>query len=422
MQRQSYCQFHSESLSKKMKVSPAKGHLALKSLFFVYYGGIGQFFAFLNIYYSSIGLSGVEIGVIGTLVSLIGIFSTTLWGMLSDKFGKPRWLFSIAFLGTALGVLALSNVQTFSWIIVVACLLNLFNMTLMPLLDSTALGMLGAESDRYGSYRVWGSLGFIAASTGVGFLYERIGLHSMFPIFIALMVIAMFISLVLPDLPVRLSGSPWGGLRQMVRKPRWVILASSAFFIWLAATAMLSFLGIMIKNMGGGDGLIGLSGTIAALVELPGMALGALMLSRIGASRMILLACAGYTLRMFLYAIMPSPTWTLGISMLNSITYVPFWLGAVAYAGELAPAELKATSQGLLFSIMNLASMAGGLGSGWLFDSAGASGLFGVMAGCCLAALIIFAAGQAFLNKAEAALAQAPVEPAPAAVIDLRES
>jgi len=386
------------------KSSRSNGQLALKALFFIYYGGIGQFFAFLNVYYNDIGLTGTQIGIIGTIVSLIGIFSTTLWGMLSDNFGKTRWLFLAAFLGTASGVLVLSGAQTFGTIITITCLFSIFSTTLMPLLDSTALGILGPDSSRYSSFRIWGSLGFIATSSSAGFIYDRFGLHAMFPIFIGLMLLAVGISMFLPDLPVQLSGSAWGGIRQMIRQPAWVILAGCAFFTWLAVTGMLNFLGVTIKTMGGSDSLVGLAGMLAAVLELPFMLMGEKLLKRFGAQRLIVVGCGVYAVRMGLYAIMPSPMWVLWIGLSNGVSYVPFWVGAVAHAGELAPTGLKATSQGLLFSIMNLASMVGALSSGWLFDNVGSSGLFGILAASCLVAFALFALGQArFKQRADLA-------------------
>jgi hypothetical protein len=51
----------------------------------------------------------------------------------------------------------------------------------------------------------------------------------------------------------------------MIRKPQWLIFAGTAFFIWLAANGMLSFLGVTIKKMGGTDSLVGLVGTVSAV-------------------------------------------------------------------------------------------------------------------------------------------------------------
>jgi len=376
-----------------------RGHLALKSLFFIYYAGIGQFLAFLNVYYNHIGLSGLQIGLLGTISTAIGVFSTTLWGMMSDRFGKPRLLFVVAFGGTILGTLLLSAAHTFGWILLALCFMSLFNITLMPLIDSTALVMLGEQRERYGTYRVWGSIGFIGGSTAAGFIYQQLGLHTMFAGFAMLMALGLLIALGLPDQTVHLSGSAWAGVSKMIRKPQWLMFASSAFFIWLAVTGMLGFLGVTIKTMGGSNSLVGLSGTVAALVEIPGMFFSALVLRRIGATRLIGIGILGYILRMFLYAAMPSPGWVLAISLLNGVTYMPFWIGAVAYASDHAPQNLKATSQGLLFSVMNFSNVVGALGSGWLFDRAGASGLFTVLGVSCLLALVTFSIGQLVFER-----------------------
>jgi MFS family permease len=103
---------------------------------------------------------------------------------------------------------------------------------------------------------------------------------------------------------------------------------------------------------------------------------------------------------MFFYAIMPAPGWVLVIATMNSITYMPFWIGAVAYASDRAPENMKATSHGMLYSVTNLASVVGGLGCGWLFDRGGPSGLFIVMGISCLVALALFMIGKiAFERK-----------------------
>jgi PPP family 3-phenylpropionic acid transporter len=383
-----------------MGIKEPHGHLAVKLLFFLNYAGIGQFLAFLNVYYNSIGLTGVQIGLLGTISTAIAIFGSTLWGILSDRLGKPRWLFATAFTGTILGTLALSAARPFAWIFTAVCFLSLFNTTLSPLIDSTALVLLGDQRQRYGTYRVWGSLGFILTSSAAGFIYERTGLHAMFAGFVVLMMLGFLVALTLPDQNVHLRGSAWGGVAYMIRKPQWLIFAGSVFFVWLAANGMLSFLGVTIMKMGGTNSLIGMAGTIAAVVEMPGMFFSHHLLRRFDARQLMGIGILGYALRMFFYAIMPVPGWVLVIATMNSVSYMPFWIGAVAYASDRAPENMKATSQGLLYSVTSLSSVVGGLSSGWLFDRLGPSGLFAVMGVSGLIALALFSLGQiAFEHK-----------------------
>ena len=65
-------------------------------MYFLYYTGFGIYLPFINIYYSHIGLSGLEIGLINTLSPLVGMLSAPLWGILNDRFGKTRVLLAIA--------------------------------------------------------------------------------------------------------------------------------------------------------------------------------------------------------------------------------------------------------------------------------------------------------------------------------------
>ncbi len=386
-----------------MGVKEPHGHLAVKILFFLYYAGIGQFLAFLNVYYSTIGLSGTQIGLLSTVSTAIAVFSAVLWGMLSDRLGKPRLLFSAAFAGTILGTLALSAARPIALIFAAVAFMSVFANTVAPLIDSTALVLLGDRRQRYGSYRVWGSIGFIVSSSTAGFVYDRTGLHVMFPIFAVLMAVGLLIAQRLPDQKVHLSGSALGGLARMIRKPPWLIFAGSVFFVWLAANGMLSFLNVTIKSMGGADSLIGLVGAVTAISEIPGMFFSDRILRRVGSRRLIGFGILGYAVRMFCYAIMPSPGWALAIGMMNGVTYMPFWIGAVAYASDRAPDTMKATSQGLLYSVTSLSSMIGGLACGWLYDQAGPSGLFIALSVCGLIALTLFSLGQiAFARKSVA--------------------
>jgi predicted MFS family arabinose efflux permease len=75
---------------------------------------------------------------------------------------------------------------------------------------------------------------------------------------------------------------------------------------------------------------------------------------------------------------------------MHAFSYVPFWIGAIAYVNELAPADLKATSQGMLISIMNIANVFGALSARWLFDHLGVQGMYLSLAGVMVVSLATF--------------------------------
>ena len=371
-----------------------RGLLVMRSLYFFFFAGVGAYWTFLNVYYRSIGLSGTQIGLVNTLAPLVGIFAATLWGILNDRLGNPRLLLLIIVPGNILSALLLSTAHTFGAIALVAGLLALFNSAIPALMDNTTLRLLGERRGQYGQYRVAGSFGFIITSFASGYLFQVIGLHQIFIVYALIMCLFVLAASFLPNERIRLTGSLWGGLSQMVRQPAWLLFAVSACLLWISNNGTMNFIGITVQSMGGSDALIGLVWMMSAVAEIPIMLTGGWLLQRMGHTRLLVAAFCMFTLRGALLAVMPAPIWAAPISLLGGMSFAFFWVSSVAYANESAPDHLKSTAQGLLFSILNVANMGGALSSGWLFDQVGSRGLYWGMSAFSAAGLLVFIFGR----------------------------
>jgi PPP family 3-phenylpropionic acid transporter len=371
-----------------------------RMLFFFMYAGIGIYFLFLNIYYRGIGLSGTQIGLVATLGPLAGILSSTLWGYLNDRFGKPRLLFAFSIPGVMLCVAGLAFARSFGAILVLAVVYGLFNGPISPLIDSVTLHLLGEKKTNYGMIRLWGTVGYVIASGAAGFLLAKLGYNMMFIGYLIALLGMLVTAHFLPNRPIPPRQSLSAGLKLLVRKPQWLLFMGCVFLVSMSLMAMLNFSGVMVKDMGGSESLIGLSWAIPAIIEVPLMYLGARLIKRFKAANFLLISMFGYGVQLFFLAIMPRPEWLLWNNLLTKpITYVPYWLGAVAYANEVAPEELKSTSQGLLSSMLGFASLSGALVSGWMFDQIGPGKMFLVFAGVCVLDAVIFTLGRWVLQR-----------------------
>ncbi len=375
--------------------APSRSHqlLAVRWLYFSYFACFGIFISFANVYFREFGLTGAEIGLVNSVSPLLGIICSPLWGMLSDRIRNPRLIMILASIGGAAALLALSVVSTLVGIILATAFYSLFISAIVPLTDSVTLNILGDQRERYGQQRMWGSIGYIVSTSLSGFVLQRTGLHALFygaAACLLLMLPGLFILKSPESAP---QARPWHGLGQYVRQRNWLIFAVTFLVVGIAMNAMNVFLGIYVKELNGGEALIGNAAALGALVEMPFMYFSFYLLRRFGSRTLVNTGIAFYALRMLLYAIIPTADWILPIALMNGFSFAFLWIGSVSYSGELAPENLKATAQGTLSSLMGLSGVVGSLINGGLYDWLGSPGLFLVNSLLALVALVLFVVG-----------------------------
>ena len=367
--------------------------LHFKSLQFSIWLAVGSFWPFIYVYYSQLGLSATQVGLVITASSLAGTLAAPYWGSLKDRLGRVRLVLTILSAGAILLCMVLSAQRSVAGVVGVAALFAIFTSGILPLLDSSLLNMLGERRAHYGAFLACGTIGFVAGSALIGVLIDRLGTHIIFAAYALGVLVFALLAQRLPDVPVTPGLARRAGLIAMIRQPDWLLFALSVFVLWISVMGALGFLGIVVVQMGGDQRLIGLAATMAALTEIPFFQYSSRILRRLGPGRMLAFAMGLYVLRLALYGLMPSPGWVLGLALLQGASYGPFLAGAVAYADQLAPAGLKATGQGLLASVMSLSNLVAGLAAGWLLDHAGRSGLFFTTSATALAALALLGLG-----------------------------
>lgn len=383
-------------------------HLTVWMLFFFQFAAVGVYFTFLNVYYRRAGLSGSEIGLLNTIVALVGTLGTLLWGYASDRTGKSRLLICLGAIGALVVNQFIPYVNGFAAFLAISCLGNLMGAAPSTLVDSATLSMLGERRNEYGRYRLGGTIGYILTASTAGFIYERTGLEVMFPAYGVVMLLFAGAALTLPQLAVIREERQRSQLSAMLRQPTWMMVLVCVFLLWITSYAAISFLGVVLQEMGASTGLISISISIGAVVEIPFMMYSPFFLRRFGANRLLVAAMVLLFLRYLLIALMPSPEWSVPINALNGPAYVFFWTSAVTLANRMAPPGMAGTVQGLINSTMSVAGMVSSLLTGWLFDLLGPTQLFFVMAAIVVLALILFGAGQRYIRSHPA-----PTEPTP---------
>ena len=119
----------------------------------------------------------VAIGLVMSVFAAMRILGPPLYAHWADASGRPLGLLRAALVVAAGCALAFQWVQGLLGIVVVLAVYSALWNGVMSIYDAHVLGRLGSDAARYGRLRLWGSIGFIAASMAAGPGLERAGIE-----------------------------------------------------------------------------------------------------------------------------------------------------------------------------------------------------------------------------------------------------
>jgi PPP family 3-phenylpropionic acid transporter len=371
----------------KVNISPL---FNAQALYCFYYMALGAFLPFINLYYERLGLSGVQIGTLAAVPVLITATITFLWAAIADTFRLHRAMLQTSFILAAVVVFLLSQAGDFIALIPWVLGYAIVSSPIIPLLDSNALEVANEHQRSYGMLRVWGSIGWAVSTWLVGLMIEVQGIRWFFYSYIVLISVTFLFSLFQPARRLVQRSSLVHGLRELFRIDL-IMFLISIFLLTSASSGVNSFFSLYLDQIGATEGEIGFSWALAALSELPVMIFSAAILRRIGAEGLLVMAFLVFILRWLLYSTIDVPTWALLVQLLHGLSFAAFLVGGVTFVSDRTPPGLSATAQAIYGTVaFGLASIAGSMIGGYLFDTVGMQDLFRIFSLVGLAGLTIF--------------------------------
>jgi MFS transporter, PPP family, 3-phenylpropionic acid transporter len=348
-----------------------------RAFYFLYYAALAALMPYLAIYFASRGLSGVEIGLLTSLLPLVTMLGAPFWTEIADATGRHRTVL-VAVIGVAL--LAAFGLSLATHVVPLALLTALLAFHLapaMPLLDHAVLEALGDRTHAYGRQRVWGALGWAASAPLAGWVTGELGLSWAFFLFLGLMP---WVAVVATRVPYAASVGRrrvGGGLALVLRDPRWIPFLLTGFAGGVGLALVSYFLPLHLRDLGASYGLIGVAVAVPAMSEIPFMVLGGMLLAVVGPRRMLIAAVAAMALRLLLSGIITDHVALAAVQFLHGPSFGVLWIAGVAYARELAPQGSRAVAQGLFTAVTGgLGGFAGSLLGGITYDALGGGGTF----------------------------------------------
>ena len=372
--------------------SAERGLVIARIYFFCYYGAIGTLAPFLNVYLEQIGLSGVQIGWLGSIPPLIALFANPFWGAIADRWQIHRFVLALlALVGGLTSLLYLTS--TLFWpLLGFTILMTFFRRPIGSIIDGTAVELVKQTGHTYGRQRMWGSVGFVLTSYGLGLVLSGGSLTLAFWIHTLLMGgICTALSFMLPIAAAKEPVNIVAGLRQLAGQASYRGFLTAVTFFGMGMSGYLAFLSLYMIDLGGSASDLGILWVAVAIMEVPVMYFGARSFERFGYRRILQWSFFGFILGWGLMGFATSPLFLILNVLLISTSFACYWVSVVNYASETAPTGMSATAQALVGAMQSgLGWSIGSVIAGYLWDLSGPQAVYAFSTGAVIIAAASF--------------------------------
>jgi MFS transporter, PPP family, 3-phenylpropionic acid transporter len=361
-----------------------KQSLYLKTLFFLFFIGLGISSPYFGIFYKHVLVSAdgtPAIGLIGLIffvMPLVSLVANIPAGILADKFHSGKHLITTFCFGVSLFALLIGLIGEdfarhwsvngkFIYIFVLLFFLNCFFYPIMPMLDAETLLFLNKHFRRefYGVYRLWGTYGWSVSSILMGLLlfYFR---HDPLIFYCAALAFAVLGFSSWSGIEARPAAAPiiipWDHLKKDILF-RWFLLF--IFLHGVVTTSSFTYTGYFFDDVLKTPLEIGLILGTWAIFEIPVMMFSRELIDRFGNRWLIVsgLLLSGIRLILFSYFTLEAPfVWKWAAALLHGPGFGLSQLGIIDFVDRRAHPAMRATYLSIAtVARMSLASALGGI-------------------------------------------------------------
>lgn len=355
-------------------------YLRLSGYYFFHFALIGIFSPYWSLYLQSIGFDARAIGVLMSLLMVMRVIAPTLWGWLADRSGKRRWIVQLSADLSLIAYLGVFAGSSFAWMFVVMALMSLFWSASLPLVEATTFSVLQDRTSEYGVIRAWGSIGFVVAVVGVGYILDWAGVVVLPWLVLAAMVgIAMF-ARAIPEVVSAAHTGESGPAWRVLMQPEVLALVAACFLMAVAHGPYYTFYSIYLVDHGYTKAVVGWLWALGVIFEI-GVFLFLPRIMKAFSIRQILLgsfACAVVRFVIIGWAV-ESALLIAAAQVLHAATFGSFHAAAVAAIHQFFKGRHQAQGQALYTSLtFGAGGTLGSLASGYCWDAFGPAVTFGM--------------------------------------------
>lgn len=369
---------------------------------------------FLGPFYSSRGISPIQIGILLTIGSVASILIQPLWAMLSDRTGRRKSILSLVVLGSGFTMFSYYLGNTFTTFFIATVLVSVFTTSIVPLSDAIIIRVAGKINFEFAIIRMGGTIGFAIFVVLAGSLL-KLKPNSLFSMgFIGYMLLLIFV-LQLPaenKIPIKDNrGSEFQRHHGGRINALWNIFETNMVFFILAFALLSqiglsfywSFLGVYVVDLGYGQDTVGWLNCASALSELPALIFINRLIKKFGSMKILFVSCIILSLRIFLVTRGSLP-FILLAQILQGISYMTVYFSCAVYINDhVKPGKQSQGQSTLAIMQMGVGSVIGNVAGGYLVDALGIEKAYTLMSVVILITTLMIITIQAIYRRNEPA-------------------
>lgn len=346
----------------------------------------GTYTPFLSSYFTSVGLTAMQTGVLLMVQPLAVLFVQPVWAYLSDRTAKRKLVLGSLIIGAAISILLYYVGTQFEAVLFATVMFSVFFSALLPLSDALVIDGCLTKGIEFAGVRLGGTLGYAFIVFIVGVYLEKVP-RAQFVVVALLCVLFLVVVTVLPNGQHAVSEvSACNRLRLAdvavgldAKRPVLGAFESHKIYFVLAFAFVSqmglgfsgSFIGRHVLDLGYGQGLVGILSAISALSEIPVLLLADSIMCRWGEMRLLIASCFFMVLRLVFIGFGLVPTMVAG-QLLQSVTYMTVYYSCARYVAEHVLPGRQSQGQSVLVAVQSgLAMLIANLAGGFAGDTFG---------------------------------------------------
>ncbi len=349
------------------------------SLFYLgFFLAAGAFAPFLSVYFTELGFSGQQVGLLATLSPISTLIFAPLLSSLADRKRRRARLAQAALALWGLLVFFLGFPNTFGGIALLMALIAVSFSPIMATADSLIARMAQRRRLNYGGMRLWGSIGFATSALAFGAAWERLGFGPMFVVGALLVLPLVWIAGRLEEGPAQ-AARQGGRPTDLLRDTGLVLLLVATFLAGISNSLAITFEGIYVRFLGGSNFLIGVMIAFAAFSELPTMFFGERIARLLRGPQSVILSYILMGGAYLGYIWTSNPALLPVFAILKGLGFGLFFPNTVHILTDRAPESWSASAQSLMAAGMfGLAPLVAGPLGGLIHDRVSPTAVFGL--------------------------------------------